>query len=96
MKGAKMFITVQVVIQLKLLLLACVGAIGHNIKPMIVYPGERVRANILEGFQEAVIGRSPNEWMESELFLTWLTDLFIPDLYERQVKRPILLLVDGH
>ncbi|XP_060556862.1 uncharacterized protein LOC132717417 [Ruditapes philippinarum] len=96
MKGEKNVYNCTSSNKTQITVLACVSAIGHYIKPMIVYPGERVRADILEGFQEAAIGRSPNGWMESELFLTWITDVFIPFLDERQVKRPILLLVDGH
>ena len=34
--------------------------------------------------------------MDSELFLTWLRDVFIPSVEQRDVKKPIVLFVDGH
>jgi hypothetical protein len=51
---------------------------------------------MLEGFEEAVEGRSNNGWMDSELFVSWLKIVFISDIDSRQVKRPVFLLVDGH
>ena len=63
---------------------------------MIVYPGQRFLQNPLEGFPDAVLGRSENGWMDSELFLTWLRDVFIPSVEQRGVKKPIVLFVNGH
>lgn len=51
---------------------------------------------MLEGFEEAVLGRSETGWMDSELFVSWLQTVFIPDIEQRQVKKPVILLVDGH
>ncbi|CAC5405423.1 unnamed protein product [Mytilus coruscus] len=39
--------------------------------------GERFRYNPLEGFTEAVLGRTKTGWMDSELFYTWVRDHFI-------------------
>jgi len=51
---------------------------------------------MLEGFSIATMGRSTNGWVDSELFATWLTEVFVPGLNETKVKRPTVLLVDGH
>ncbi|VDI22166.1 Hypothetical predicted protein [Mytilus galloprovincialis] len=37
--------------------------------------GERFRFNPLEGFTEAVLGRTKTGWMDSELFYTWPCDV---------------------
>jgi len=76
--------------------LAGMSATAHYLRPMIVFPGQRFTKNMLDGFDEAVMGRSENGWMDSELFVEWLKTVFIPDINTRQVKRPVILLVDGH
>lgn len=76
--------------------LACMSATGHFLKPLIVYPGQRFAYNPLEGFPEAVMGRTENGWMDSDLFATWLIDVFIPSVNERAVRKPVVLFVDGH
>jgi len=50
---------------------------------------------MLKGFEEAVMGRSENGWMDSELLVQWLKTVFLPDIVERQVKRPVVLFA-GH
>ena len=75
---------------------ACMSGSGHILPSMIAYPGQRFLQNPLEGFPDAVLGRSENGWMDSELFLTWLRDVFIPSVDQRGVKKPIVLYVDGH
>ncbi|CAG2184999.1 unnamed protein product [Mytilus edulis] len=76
--------------------LACMSATAHYLPPMLVFPGERFRYNPLEGFTEAVLGRTKTGWMDSELFYTWVRDHFITAIKDRKVKRPVILLVDGH
>ncbi|XP_060603827.1 uncharacterized protein LOC132756711 [Ruditapes philippinarum] len=76
--------------------MAAASAVGHYIQPMIIYPGQRFSYNPLEGFEEAAMGRSENGWMDSEVFISWLKEVFIPCVEARKVKKPILLLVDGH
>ena len=41
------------------------------------------------------MGRSENGWMDSELLVQWLKTVFLPDIVERQVKRPVVLFA-GH
>ncbi|VDI83194.1 Hypothetical predicted protein [Mytilus galloprovincialis] len=55
--------------------LACMSATAHYLPPMLVFPGERFRFNPLEGFTEAVLGRTKTGWMDSELFYTWPCDV---------------------
>ncbi|XP_071138373.1 uncharacterized protein [Mytilus edulis] len=72
--------------------LAYTSATAHYIPPMIVYPGVRFKYNPLEGFEDAILGRSINGWMDSDLFLTWLRETFLPHIKARKV----VLFVDGH
>lgn len=76
--------------------MAACSAVGHYIPPMLVFPGQRFSYNPLEGFEEAALGRSDNGWMDAEVFCEWLENVFIPAINERKVKRPVLLLIDGH
>ncbi|XP_060584711.1 uncharacterized protein LOC132740757 [Ruditapes philippinarum] len=66
------------------------------LKPLIVYPGVRFNYDPPEGFADAVFGRTESGWMDSELFVTWLTEVFETALSEREIKRPVVLFVDGH
>ena len=76
--------------------LACMNANGYYLKPLIVYPGSRFSYNPLEGFPEAILGRTDSGWMDKELFATWLKDVFLPGVTERGIKLPVVLFVDGH
>ncbi|MEW8544190.1 MAG: hypothetical protein AB2693_11710, partial [Candidatus Thiodiazotropha sp.] len=76
--------------------LACMNATGYYLKPLIVYPGERFSYNPLEGFPDAVLGRTVSGWMDKDLFATWLKDVFLPGVKERGIKLPVVLFVDGH
>ena len=68
----------------KLIVIVSYGT-GHFMNPLIVYPGQRFGYNPLEGFLDAEMGRSENGWMDSELFLTWMKQVFIPSINERGV-----------
>jgi len=76
--------------------MAACSAAAHYISPMLVFPGQRFTYNPLDGFGEAVLGRSDNGWMDSMLFCSWLETAFIPAINEHKVKKPVLLLIDGH
>ena len=76
--------------------LACMNAAGLYLRPYVIFPGQRFTYNPLQGFPEAILGHSASGWMESELFLTWLKDVFSPALDENGIKRPVVLFVDGH
>ena len=69
------------------------SAAGEVIPLMHIYPGFRFGYNPLEvGVEGAYFGKSPNGWIDIELFYGWIANHFA-----RQVKvRPVVLLVDGH
>lgn len=96
LRGAKSLYNLSVSDKSQITVLAGMSATAHFLRPLIVYPGQRFSKNMLEGFEEAVMGRSDNGWMDSELFVQWLKTVFVPDIDSRQVKRPVILLVDGH
>ncbi|XP_033726756.1 uncharacterized protein LOC117316324 [Pecten maximus] len=72
--------------------LAAMSAVGHYVKPMIVFPGQRFGYDPLEGFSDAAFGRSDSGWMDTELFYTWLSDIFLPEVNARGVKSPLYCL----
>jgi len=74
---------------------AC-SAAAHFLPPMLRFPGTRFSYNPLEGFEEAALGRSETGWIDSEVFNQWLENVFIPGVGARNVKKPVLLLIDGH
>lgn len=76
--------------------LACMNAMGYFLKPMMVYPGVRFSYNPLERFPFLFFGRTESGWMDSELFVTWLSEVFEPALSEREIKHPVVLFVDRH
>ncbi|XP_060602779.1 uncharacterized protein LOC132755864 [Ruditapes philippinarum] len=76
--------------------LACMNAAGLYLRPLIVYAGQRLTYNPPEEFPEAILGRTDTGWMDSDLFYTWLKDVFAPALEENSIRRPVVLFVDGH
>ncbi|CAC5358555.1 unnamed protein product [Mytilus coruscus] len=95
-KGSKIVYSTCSADKSQITVLACMSATAHYLPTMFVFPGERFRYNLLEGFTEAVLGRTKTGWMDSELFYTWVRDHFISAIQDRKVKRPVILLVDGH
>ncbi|KAL5015099.1 hypothetical protein ScPMuIL_009369 [Solemya velum] len=97
-KGSKVVYNFTSSNKTEITVMACMSASGHYLPPMIVYPGQRFTSNLLEGFQEATLGRSQNGWMDSELFVHWLKEVFVPGVNERVVTKPVVLFlfVDGH
>ena len=75
-------------------LLCCASAAGLPHPPMIIYansfPGGQYR---FQGPDDALYAKSDSGWVDSELFLTWLTKLFIKHAVS---QRPLLLLNNGH
>jgi len=84
-KGNRDHITVHV----------CVSAAGQPLPPFIIfekaYPfGPYSRS----GPDNACYACSPNGYMDTELFKLWITKQFIPET--AHVRKPILLILDGH
>ncbi|KAK8388442.1 hypothetical protein O3P69_020432 [Scylla paramamosain] len=75
-------------------MLACSSAIGQYLPPLLIFLYTRdPRFNVLEEFEEAFFQKTPNGWITEVVFLSFLRDIFIPKLGEKQ---PVVLLVDGH
>jgi len=77
-------------------ILACIGAAGYGLTPMMIFPGKRFHYDSLECFPEAYLGWSDYGWMDSYLFYMWLKDHFLPHVTKKKIQKPVLLLVDGH
>ena len=96
MKGSSNVYQVTSSDKTQITVLACISASGCYVPPLIVFAGQRFSYNPLEGFEDAVMGRSETGWMDSELFKTWLSDVFVKHLNEKVEPRPVVLFVDGH
>ena len=72
----------------------CVNAAGEYIPPMIIYEkcfpsGAYTRS----GSENALYAKSPNGYMDTELYYTWFNKLFLK--YATK-ERPLLLIQNGH
>lgn len=73
------------------------SADGKMCPPMIIYPYQRIPANVISKVPEKWgIGRSDNGWMKSEVFFEFIANVFHPYLQENNIQRPVILFVDGH
>ncbi|CAC5404762.1 unnamed protein product [Mytilus coruscus] len=93
-KGSKNMYSTCSADKSQITVLACMSATAHYLPPMLYFQGS-VSVIILEGFTEALLGRTKTGWMDSELFYTWVRDHLLLQ-WDRKVKRPVILLVDGH
>ena len=76
--------------------MACCAASGDYLEPMIVLAGIRFNYNSIAGFPEAAFGNSVSGWMDTELFLDWVRNVFIKQIHARSIQQPVILFVDGH
>ncbi|CAH2208581.1 jg15875 [Pararge aegeria aegeria] len=73
------------------------SANGAITPPMIIYPLKRNRADIAASVPpEWGVGLSSNGWMNKDLFLQYITNVFYPYLVKENIELPIVLFVDGH
>ncbi|XP_059139407.1 uncharacterized protein LOC131927669 [Physella acuta] len=94
-KGSKHVYNVTSKTKTQVTVLACASAVGQYTPPMLIYPYKRIpNRNLLEEFPEAHLQVSDNGWINAGIFHSWLRDSFIPSV--QNVKKPVLLLVDGH
>ena len=65
---------------------------------MIVYKYERIPKDVADAVpKEWGIGRSPKSgWMIAGTFYEYICNVFEPWLTRNNVKRPVILFVDGH
>lgn len=75
----------------------CCSASGQILPPMIIFktsfPSGHYSQN---GPDECLYARSPNGWMDSELFSDWFRKLFLPKTSHLRISLPVLLILDGH
>ncbi|XP_005091475.1 uncharacterized protein LOC101853055 [Aplysia californica] len=48
----------------------------------------------MAGFPEAKFQISPNGWINTDVFMSWLRDCFVPAVAHK--RKPVVLFVDGH
>ncbi|RUS90856.1 hypothetical protein EGW08_001363 [Elysia chlorotica] len=94
-QGVKQFYKDTVSQKSQVTVLACMSAAGHFTNPFIVYPlKSQPSSDLTQGFPGARYNISENGWMTATIFYEWLRDVFIPAT--QKIKKPVLLLVDGH
>lgn len=77
--------------------LAAFSANGDMAPPCIVYPFERIPAEISRLINpEWSVGKSKSGWMTAQVFYGYVANTLIPFLKEKKTKFPVLFLVDGH
>ena len=98
MKGAKNVYRVAPDTKEQITVLACVSADGSFNKPLVVYPGARTpKFNFGGGVNpdHYGLGYSQNGWMTADVFFTWLSSIFFPEIKD-SVPFPVILFLDGH
>ncbi|XP_059157580.1 uncharacterized protein LOC131941962 [Physella acuta] len=94
-KGSKHVYRVTPFTKHQVTVLACTSVTGQYTPPMLIYPHKRIpQKNLLAAFPEANLQLSNNGWINAAIFHSWLRDSFIPAV--KHLKKPVLLLVDGH
>lgn len=74
--------------------LCCGSACGHLLPPLVVFSGKVLEgATIQGGPAGALYGVSDSGWVDSGHFFEWFQD-FVDVLYNRNVSRPVVLLVN--
>jgi len=73
------------------------NALGTAIPPYFVFPGKRMRSELMEGSTVGADGTvSDSGWSNGAIFRQYLAEHFIKYVQGRDVQQPILLLYDGH
>ena len=92
-KGMKDLYTVTGSSRDQITILCAGSAAGEVIPPMHIFPGVRFGYNPLDGsVAGSYFGKSPNGWIDTELFYGWIANHFARNV----TVRPVVLLVDGH
>ncbi|XP_041379546.1 uncharacterized protein LOC121392379 [Gigantopelta aegis] len=77
-------------------MIGCGNALGQQIPPYFIFPGARMRQELLEGATIGTNGTvSKSGWSNSDIFQTWLADHFAKYAKVGGDKKT-LLLYDGH
>ena len=77
--------------------LGCGNAQGQHVPPFFVFPGARMRQELLEGKSTGASGDvTESGWSNSIIFKKYLENHLLKFLPERSAELPVLLLYDGH
>lgn len=77
-------------------LLGYFTASGKVLPVLIIYPYERIPAEIVRNVPEGwASGKSPKGWMTSRVFYGYIANTLLPALHESNVKFPVVFLIDG-
>lgn len=74
--------------------IAACNAVGEFIKPMILFPGERLRDVGMAGFPDTKYSVMKNGWMDSDTFVAYLEEL-VDFATEQEIEFPIMYFVNG-
>lgn len=73
------------------------NAVGATIPPYFIFPGKRMRTELMEGATPGAYGTvSDSGWSNGEIFRKYLQEHFLSFTQGRDPLQPILLLYDGH
>lgn len=73
------------------------SAIGKIVPPMVVFPYKRPPKDVINSMRpDWFLGISQSGWMRSETFYDYIVNGVHKWVEAEQIKRPVLLFVDGH
>ncbi|KAK9753014.1 CENP-B N-terminal DNA-binding domain [Popillia japonica] len=73
------------------------NARGNIGDPLVVFPYIRPPRAVIENMpSNCILGKSEKGWMTGEVFFEYIANGFDTWLTEQNIKRPIILFVDGH
>ena len=77
--------------------IGCGNALGHQVPPYLIFPGVRMRGELLEGKTVGADGTvTESGWCNSDVFHEYLVSHMIKYLPERSPQSPVLVMYDGH
>lgn len=73
------------------------NAAGDVVSPMVIFKYERIPKDICLSVPTTWgLGRSENGWMTGETFYEFVANVFNKWLLDNQIKKPVILFIDGH
>ncbi|XP_045501117.1 uncharacterized protein LOC123698513 [Colias croceus] len=80
-----------------LTVLVTFNASGEICPPLIVFPYIRPPKSVTDSMpKDWTLGRSESGWMNGDVFFEYIVNDFNKWITEKNIKKPVLLLVDGH
>ncbi|XP_057332989.1 uncharacterized protein LOC130672420 [Microplitis mediator] len=72
-------------------------ASGQTLNPCVVLPHIRPPCDVIESLPEGwILGKSESGWMKTDIFYDYFVKSLNPWLTDKKIKKPVLVLVDGH